>query len=77
MLDNVDAVKQAHDSGDLYFGTVDTWILWVRATPGLTVLTAHLLYVELDWRHEWRSLPHRLHQRFPNHVHEFEDSRLG
>jgi len=30
MLDNVKEVKDAHDSGDLIFGTVDTWILWVR-----------------------------------------------
>jgi len=34
MLDNVDAVKEAHDSDDLMFGTVDTWILW-SLTGGL------------------------------------------
>ena len=34
MLDNVSEVKAAHDSGDLLFGTVDTWLLW-NLTGGL------------------------------------------
>jgi len=34
LLDNDQAVKAAHDSGDLLFGTVDTWILW-NLTGGL------------------------------------------
>ena len=34
MLDNVPQVKEAHDSGDLYFGTVDSWVLW-NMTGGL------------------------------------------
>lgn len=28
LLDNVPAVKEAHDKDDMYFGTVDTWLLW-------------------------------------------------
>jgi glycerol kinase len=28
LLDNVPEVKAAHDSGDLLFGTVETWVLW-------------------------------------------------
>lgn len=28
MLDNVDAVKEAHDKDDLMFGTVESWVLW-------------------------------------------------
>jgi glycerol kinase len=34
MMDNVPEVKDAHDSGDLYFGTVDSWVLW-NMTGGL------------------------------------------
>jgi len=34
MLANVPAVKEAHDSGDLMFGTVETWVLW-NLTGGL------------------------------------------
>ncbi|KAL8283991.1 hypothetical protein RQP46_005104 [Phenoliferia psychrophenolica] len=29
MLDNVPAVKSAHDADDLFFGTVETWLLWM------------------------------------------------
>lgn len=28
LLDNVPAVKEAHDRDDMFFGTVDTWLLW-------------------------------------------------
>ncbi|TXT08913.1 hypothetical protein VHUM_03041 [Vanrija humicola] len=28
LLDNVPEVRAAHDSGDLIFGTVETWVLW-------------------------------------------------
>jgi glycerol kinase len=28
LLDNVDAVREAHAKDDLMFGTVDTWMLW-------------------------------------------------
>ncbi|GAA93942.1 hypothetical protein E5Q_00588 [Mixia osmundae IAM 14324] len=34
LLDNVKEVREAHDSGDLMFGTVDTWLLW-NYTGGL------------------------------------------
>lgn len=28
MLDNVPEVKKAHDEDDMYFGTVESWVLW-------------------------------------------------
>ncbi|KLT39224.1 putative glycerol kinase [Cutaneotrichosporon oleaginosum] len=28
LLDNVDAVKEAHEKDDLMFGTVESWVLW-------------------------------------------------
>lgn len=31
LLDNVKEVKQACDEGNLLFGTVDTWLLWVSS----------------------------------------------
>ncbi|KAL8276077.1 hypothetical protein RQP46_011520 [Phenoliferia psychrophenolica] len=34
LLDNVIAVKNAHDVDDMYFGTVETWLLW-KFTGGL------------------------------------------
>jgi len=34
MLENVPAVKEAHDKDDLHFGTVETWVLW-NLTGGL------------------------------------------
>lgn len=33
LLDNVDEVRQAVLSGRALFGTVDSWIIWVRAAP--------------------------------------------
>lgn len=30
LLDNVPEVKKAYKRGKLLFGTVDTWILWVK-----------------------------------------------
>ncbi len=28
ILDNIDGAREAADNGDLYFGTIDTWLLW-------------------------------------------------
>jgi glycerol kinase len=28
ILDNIDGAREAADRGDLYFGTIDTWLLW-------------------------------------------------
>lgn len=41
MLDNVDAVKEAHDHDDLMFGTVESWVLW-NLTGGLKGGGLHL-----------------------------------
>lgn len=30
LLENVEEVKKAHESGDLVFGTIDTWLIFVR-----------------------------------------------
>lgn len=34
LVDNVDSIKTAVQSGECYFGTLDTWILW-NLTGGL------------------------------------------
>lgn len=50
LLDNVDEVRQAVQSGRAMFGTVDSWIIWVsdtrvnaRSGPGKAVLLLCLL----------------------------------
>jgi glycerol kinase len=31
MIDNYDEVKEAHNSDDLLFGTVESWVVYVRS----------------------------------------------
>ena len=38
ILDNVDGAKEKADSGDLLFGTIDSWIIW-KFTEGATHVT--------------------------------------
>jgi glycerol kinase len=62
LLDNVDAVREAHEEDDLLFGTVDTWMLWnltggVKGGRFLTDVTnasrTMLMNLEtLDWDDE-------------------------
>lgn len=35
MLDHHEAVKKAHEEDDLLFGTVESWIMYVRICPVL------------------------------------------
>ncbi len=44
LLDNVDEVQQAVLSERAMFGTVDSWIIWVRASQRLQ------LFISLDQR---------------------------
>ncbi len=40
MIDNYDNVKKAHDEDDLLFGTVESWLVYVRSSsPRLLFLT--------------------------------------
>ena len=32
MMDNVNKVKAASDEGQLYFGTIDAWLIWYGST---------------------------------------------
>ncbi len=63
ILDNVEGAKKKADSGDLLFGTIDSWIIW-KFTEGLTHVTDYtnasrtLLYniYELKWDEELLSI---------------------
>lgn len=63
ILDNVDGAKEKADSGDLLFGTIDSWIIW-KFTEGATHVTDYtnasrtLLYniYELKWDEELLSI---------------------
>lgn len=63
ILDNVDGAKEKADSGDLLFGTIDSWIIW-KFTEGATHVTDYtnasrtLLYniYELQWDEELLSI---------------------
>ena len=57
MLDNWVAVSQAHDADDLLFGTVESWIAYVRSVYN---------HVSLFLMHVWSAEPHRRYsQRYP------------
>ena len=36
MIDHHENVRKAHDEDDLMFGTVESWILYVRSEPSTT-----------------------------------------
>lgn len=63
ILDNVDGAKEKADSGNLLFGTIDSWIIW-KFTEGATHVTDYtnasrtLLYniYELKWDEELLSI---------------------
>lgn len=63
ILDNVDGAKEKADSGDLLFGTIDSWIIW-KFTEGATHVTDYtnasrtLLYniYDLKWDEELLSI---------------------
>lgn len=63
ILDNVDGAKEKADSGDLLFGTIDSWIIW-KFTEGTTHVTDYtnasrtLLYniYDLKWDEELLSI---------------------
>ena len=39
LLDNVAEVKEAVDEKRCYFGTIDTWLLWVRLTKNFNLIS--------------------------------------
>ncbi|WP_026860008.1 glycerol kinase GlpK [Jeotgalicoccus psychrophilus] len=63
ILDNVDGAKEKADSGNLLFGTIDSWIIW-KFTEGATHVTDYtnasrtLLYniYDLKWDEELLSI---------------------
>jgi glycerol kinase len=37
LLDNVPEVNEAHENGNLVFGTIDTWLIFVRYVIGFNL----------------------------------------
>ena len=68
MIDNYAEVAAAHEEDDLLFGTIESWLAYVRMSPlalwpifwSLTSRTESL------WRGRKRSPHHRCHERLPN-----------
>ena len=54
MIDHWDAVRKAHDEDDLLFGTVESWIVYVRRVHSVFYILTSIQFPALDrWRTRW------------------------
>ncbi|KAK4705392.1 glycerol kinase, partial [Phenoliferia sp. Uapishka_3] len=69
LLDNVPAVKKSHDEDDMFFGTVETWLLW-SFTGGVQ---GGLLYTDVTNASRTMFMRYAVHRSPPDN---FADPRL-
>ena len=71
-MDHNEAVRQAHDEDDLMFGTVESWLVYVRCRFLLDNIIANQI-TELDWR---KPAYHRSYKRFSYTAHGYNDASM-